>query len=252
MKKYLALAALMASVATPALAQYAPGMPMMAPGAPMMAPMAPMTTESFRQMAMASDAFEIESGRLALERSRNPAIRRFAQRMIQDHAMTSQALNGGVAVYNTGGAAGGAVTGTAVGAGVGFLAGGPVGAAIGAGVGAATGATAGAAPGSMAAAAGVTLDARHADMLNQLAAASGRQFDSLYAQLQVAAHQEAVAMYAAYAQGGTDPNMRTFTQQALPQLQQHLAMAERLAGGRMRGQHGMRGMRGGMQGMHGM
>lgn len=233
MKKYLALAALMASVATPVLAQQgmmmAPGQPMMAPGQPMMAPMAmaPMTTEGFRQMAMASDAFEIESSRLALERSRNPAIRRFAQMMIRDHAMTSQALNGGVPVYTGAGPAGGAVSGTAVGAGVGFLAGGPVGAAVGAGVGAATGATAGS--GQMG---GIALDARHADMLNQLAALNGRQFDGAYVQMQVMSHQEAVAMYAAYAQGGDEPSMRSFAQQALPSLQQHLAMAQRLGGGR--------------------
>ena len=78
----------------------------------------------------------------------------------------------------------------------------------------------------------VALDARHASMLNQLAPVSGRAFDALYVQMQVIAHQEAVAMFAAYAQGGTEPAMRAFAQQVLPSLQMHLAMAQRLAGRR--------------------
>jgi len=137
----------------------------------------PMTSEGFRAMAAQSDAFEISSSQLALQRSRNPAIRTFARRMIRDHSMTSQAL--------------GVPPGTAV-----------------------------------------ALDARHATMLNQLAPASGPAFDAAYAQMQVMAHQEAVGMFAAYAQGGADPAMRAFAQQVLPSLQMHLAMAQRLTGRR--------------------
>ena len=70
-----------------------------------------------------------------------------------------------------------------------------------------------------AAAGGVGLDARHAAMLNQLASVPpGPQFDATYGAMQVQAHQEAVAMFAAYAQGGSNPAMRTFAQQALPSL----------------------------------
>ena len=169
MKRYVALAALMASFATPAAAQGV----VMAP-APMLPPM---TSEGFRAMALQSDAFEISSSQLALQRSRNPAVRSFAQQMIQDHSMTSQAL--GV----------------------------PAGSAV-------------------------ALDARHASMLNQLAPLGGRAFDVAYAQMQVMAHQEAVGMFAAYAQGGVDPAMRAFAQQVLPSLQMHLTMAQRLTGRR--------------------
>ena len=85
----------------------------------------------------------------------------------------------------------------------------------------------------MAAAGGVALDPRHAAMLNQLASIPpGPQFDATYGAMQVQAHQEAVAMFAAYAQGGSNPAMRTFAQQALPSLQHHLAVAQRLPGGR--------------------
>src|SRR5215218_4113208 len=169
MKRYIALAALMVAFATPAAAQGV----VMAP-APMLVPM---TSEGFRAMALQSDTFEIASSQLALQQSRDPAIRSFAQRMVQDHSMTSQAL--GV----------------------------PAGSAV-------------------------ALDARHAAMLNQLAPTSGRSFDAAYAQMQVMAHQEAVGMFTAYAQGGVDPAMRAFAQQVLPSLQHHLAMAQRLAGRR--------------------
>jgi putative membrane protein len=169
MKRYIALAALMAAFATPAAAQSVAVAP-----APLLVPM---TAEGFRAMALQSDAFEISSSQLALQRSRSPAIRSFARQMVQDHTMTSQAL--GV----------------------------PAGSAV-------------------------ALDARHASMLNQLAPLSGRAFDAAYGQMQVMAHQEAVGMFAAYAQGGVDPAMRAFAQQVLPSLQMHLTMAQRLTGRR--------------------
>jgi predicted outer membrane protein len=122
MKKYVALAALLVSVSAPAFAQT-------------------MDSQTYRMMASQSDAFEIASSRLALERSRNQRVRTYAQNMIQDHGMTSQALNGGRPVYSaTGEVAGGTVGGTLAGAGIGALVGGPVGAAVGAGIGATAGA----------------------------------------------------------------------------------------------------------------
>ena len=220
MKNYAVLGALTAVLVAPAaMAQQAQARGgtavVVAP-----APAVPLTSATFRQMAMVSDAFEIESSRLALTRSRSPRIRRFAQHMIVDHTATSQALMPyGPIVVGPGG-------GALAGAGVGFAVGGPVGAAVGAGVGAATGGrTAVAAVPSMVA----MLDARHAAMLNQLAATSGRRFDALYAQMQVMAHQEAVGLFSAYAQSGGDPALVNFARQVLPTLQMHLAMAQRLA-----------------------
>ena len=83
-------------------------------------------------------------------------------------------------------------------------------------------------PGTVRSAPTAMTDARHADMLNELASVSGRRFDRLYGRMQVAAHQEAVALFAAYAQTGTDPNLRAFAQSALPALEHHLMMARRL------------------------
>jgi len=216
MKRYIALAALTAALGTPAAAQQ-----MMAPASPMAGAVAPLTPETFRQMAMISDTFEIESSRLALQISRNARVRNFAEQMVQDHTMTSQALMGG-------GRVAGAGTGLVTGAVVGGLVGGPVGAAVGAGVGATTAAATGV--GGTAYQAGATLDARHADMLNRLAATRGPQFDRLYGQMQRMAHREAVGLFSTYAQVGTDPNLRVFAQQALPHLQHHLAMTRTLPG----------------------
>jgi predicted outer membrane protein len=212
MKAYVALAALMAAIATPAAAQ-----PAMAPAGAVPA----LTPQSFRAAAVISDTFELESSRIVLERSRNPRVRGFAQQMIQDHTMTSQALMGGSAGV-------GVPTGVVAGAVVGGLVGGPVGAVVGAGVGGTTAAVSGG--GAPAYAAGPTLDARRADMLNRLVAARGPQFDRLYGQMQVAAHREAVALFSTYAQVGTDPNLRVFAQQTLPHLQNHLALARSLPG----------------------
>jgi hypothetical protein len=128
MKKSIVLVALLACAAPPALAQ---GMVAVAPAA-----MAPMSTEAFRMTAMQSDVFEIESSRMALQRSRSPAVQRFAQMMIGDHAATSQALNGGRPLA---GLPGGPVGGAATGAAVGAVVGGPVGAVVGGAVGAMAG-----------------------------------------------------------------------------------------------------------------
>ena len=235
MKKHVALAAVLAACATPAAAQQMQhhgmsghqGMTttrqvVVQPGA---APMR-MDRETFRMMAMMSDGFEIASSRLAMERSRNPRVLAYAQQMIRDHSMTSQALNGGRAVYaETGDLVTGSIAGSAVGAGVGFLAGGPVGAAVGAGVGATTGSVAAAAPIRTA----VPLDARKVEMLNQLSAAQGAQFDRLYGRMQVMSHQEALAMFQSYAQTGDDPAMRAFAQQTIPHLEMHYGLARRLS-----------------------
>jgi predicted outer membrane protein len=277
MKKHVVLAALLASFSAPALVP-----------APASA-QSVMDSRSYRMMAAQSDAFEIASSQLALQRSRNPNVRRFAQEMIQAHSMTSQALNGGRPVYTASGefipnslggtlagagigaliggpvgaavgagvgatagatagaaaaspnAAGGTAAGTLAGAGVGALVGGPVGAAVGAGVGATTGAVAGAgaadvqATGSIAPVrVGVPLTPEKTAMLNQLASASGSQFDRLYGQYQRMAHQEALNLHASYAQAGSDPSLRQFAASVVPHIEHHLAETRRLPGGSAR------------------
>lgn len=51
------------------------------------------TTEAqFRQEAMNSDAFELRSSRLAIQRSRSQAVRSFAREMVRDHGKSSAML----------------------------------------------------------------------------------------------------------------------------------------------------------------
>ncbi len=81
----LALAPLVACSNSPVpISQTAP------PAAP--SPVLSAQDQSFVNSADASDQFEISSSQLALQKSRSPAIRRFAQRMIDDHSKTTQQL----------------------------------------------------------------------------------------------------------------------------------------------------------------
>ncbi len=48
--------------------------------------------QQFIEQAMTSDMFEIKSSQLALQRSRNPRTRRFAQQMLDDHNASGQKL----------------------------------------------------------------------------------------------------------------------------------------------------------------
>jgi putative membrane protein len=73
------------------------------------------------------------------------------------------------------------------------------------------------------------VDPRRAAMLSELASLDGRAFDEAYAEMQVTAHQEAVALYGTYAQNGDWPELVGFARAALPGLQGHLRMATRLS-----------------------
>ncbi len=55
-------------------------------------PASPLSAPGYMAMAASSDMFEIESSRLALQRSRHPAVRQFAQMMITDHTRTSSEM----------------------------------------------------------------------------------------------------------------------------------------------------------------
>ncbi|GBU17187.1 MULTISPECIES: DUF4142 domain-containing protein [Methylobacterium] len=229
LKKYAVASALLCAISAPALAQ---GM------------------GDFRVQAMQANAFEIQSSQIALQKSRNPAIRNFANHAIRDHRAANAALAGGDMGPMAGGpgligaplaVAGGAVgaaTGAAAGVVGGTLSGGPVGAVEGLGSGAARGAAAGSRLGGMDVdqTAGTTMvppSPEQQQMLAELSAApAGARFDRLYVQQQLQAHQMTISMTQAYASTGPNPALRTYAQQALPVLQDHYAMAQRLPGAR--------------------
>jgi putative membrane protein len=64
----------------------------MTPMASAPAPVAVTSAAEFVPTATSSNLFEIESSRLALQRSRDPEVRRFAQQMIRDHNAASRRM----------------------------------------------------------------------------------------------------------------------------------------------------------------
>lgn len=56
----------------------------------------------------------------------------------------------------------------------------------------------------------------------------GSTFDRTYAQEQVTAHKETLALLQGEASGGTDPQIKAFAAKYIPIVEQHLAAAEKL------------------------
>jgi putative membrane protein len=148
--------------------------------APTPAPMAVTTAAEFVPTAVSSNLLEIESSQLALQRARNPEVRRFARQMIRDHNLASRRMT---AVLRRSGL--------------------PV--------------------------PQPAMIPRHQQMLASLQTAT--DFDAAYMDLQVMAHQEAVALFSSYASNGDVPQLAAFARQTLPNLQMHLQHAQGIAGG---------------------
>src|ERR671918_246687 len=74
--KILAVGAALALIALPASAQTARDS----------------TTQQFVQKVAIRDMFEVESGKLAQEKSGNDAIKQFARKMVEDHTKTTNEL----------------------------------------------------------------------------------------------------------------------------------------------------------------
>lgn len=68
------------------------------------------------------------------------------------------------------------------------------------------------------------------DMLAQLRAASGADFDRVYIGQQVQAHEMALALHSTYASSGDRPPLRTVAGTAVPIVTQHLQEAQRMMG----------------------
>jgi putative membrane protein len=144
--------------------------------------MATVTTVQFVPAATSSNTFEIQSSRLALQRSRNPEVRRFAQQMIRDHNMAGRRM---MAAARAGGVP---------------------------------------APRPM-------LNDKHQAMLDSVRSAS--DFDAAYMDAQLAAHQEAVALFTSYSSTGDNAELVVFAKETLPTLQMHLDHVQSMKGGGM-------------------
>lgn len=69
---------------------------------------------------------------------------------------------------------------------------------------------------------------RHQAAKHKLEALSGPAFDRAYMEQMVKDHQETLALLQKAASQAADPQLRAHAQKALPHVQQHLAMAQRL------------------------
>jgi putative membrane protein len=133
----------------------------------------PTDAAGYVQMAGASDAYEIQSSQLAVEKGQGDEVKMFAQHMIEDHQMTTQNLT------------------------------------------------------TAAEAAGITppppqLNPMQQDMISQLEAATGEEFDRTYLQQQRQAHEMALALHQNFASNGDNPQLQEVANQAVPIVQGHI------------------------------
>lgn len=77
-------------------------------------------------------------------------------------------------------------------------------------------------------AAAPALPPKQQKMLDQLNAASGKDFDTLYADIQAQAHMEAIALFRTYAGSGDDQNVVGFAKETLPKLETHASHVKML------------------------
>lgn len=76
-----------------------------------------------------------------------------------------------------------------------------------------------------------SLDSKHQSRIDKLSKLSGADFDKAYVKDQLKDHQNDVQEFKDEAQGGTDPNVKTFASTTLPILQHHLEMVKDLSKG---------------------
>ena len=72
------------------------------------------------------------------------------------------------------------------------------------------------------------MDGDHKQKLAKLEKASGNDFDSMYASMQVQAHEEAVKLFEGYSSSGDDAQLKAWASKTLPALKKHLEHAKQL------------------------
>jgi putative membrane protein len=72
------------------------------------------------------------------------------------------------------------------------------------------------------------MDERRKGMLNNLNGATGADFDKMYVDQQVAAHEEAQTLFQGYIDKGDNAALKGFASSVLPTIKAHLAMAKKL------------------------
>lgn len=136
--------------------------------------------QDFASTLAASDAFEIESARLAVDKAPSPAVKDFARRMIEAHSGSTDKLKKVTAAL------------------------------------------------SPAVKPDATLSVNQEQMLDRLKTLDGAAFEQAYVADQVTAHQTALGVVQAYAEGGDVPALKTFAADAVTMVSDHLKQAREL------------------------
>ncbi len=74
------------------------------------------------------------------------------------------------------------------------------------------------------------LDAFHAQQAASLQIQTGAAFDKAYIADEIAGHQQMAQLMQDEIASGTDPDLKAFAQKTMPVVQEHLTMAQQLAG----------------------
>lgn len=72
------------------------------------------------------------------------------------------------------------------------------------------------------------MDERRKGLLDNLRAAQGAEFDRVFAEQQVAAHQEALTLHEGFADNTDHPELAAFAREKVPKLQAHMERARAL------------------------
>jgi putative membrane protein len=165
-----------ANAAAPPTAVPAPGMP----GGPLAADVAA-ADRTFVTVAASTGMLEVEASRLALERTKHPQLRGFAQKMVDEHSKSTDELK-----------------------------------SIARDVGLTDVPT--------------TTMGKYNAMLEKLRALKDADFDREYAaQIGVASHTEAIALFDQASKDVSNPQLKEFAAKTLPRLREHLKQSQAVA-----------------------
>jgi putative membrane protein len=138
------------------------------------------TAGGFVTAAATSDMFEIQAAKMAEQKATNPAVKKFAAKMIHDHTASTHKLQALLA------------------------------------------------KGGINATPPTDLDERRKGLLDNLAKAKPEDFDKMYVDQQVAAHDEALTLLKGYIDHGDNDALKGFASSILPTVQEHDGMAKAL------------------------
>jgi len=138
-----------------------------------------LSPQDFVTSAAVSNQFEIESSKVALEKSSSDAVKEFAHEMIADHGKAGDELKQAADKANVPPA--------------------------------------------------TDLDGDRKAQVDALRNKAGVEFDQAYVVAQVKAHDDAVSVFSAYADHGTQSDLKAFAADTLPTLRKHQEEARRLA-----------------------